>query len=129
MESTSIPAVEHECRQCCAFCDRLIQPAGCIESGCPYLYLYDDASGTRFMGCMRKVFRTEIDVDLFEQAQRTRQGFGGVKMTGTPIEHCRMAVEQAYDGEGAAFACTNPGFFEPPPPDETAGAFDLRDRL
>ena len=34
------------------------------------------------MGCMNKVFRGEIDVELFEQAERTRHGFGGVKMTG-----------------------------------------------
>lgn len=130
MESASIPTVAHECRQCCAFCDRLVQPAGCVESGCPYLYLYDDeSSGRRFMGCMRKVFRTEIDVDLFEQAQRTRQGFGGVKMTGSPISPCRISVERAYDGQGDAFECQNPGFFERPPEVEPADAFDLRDRL
>lgn len=128
VESASIPAVAHECRQCCAFCDRLVQPAGCVESGCPYLYLYDDeSSGRRFMGCMRKVFRTEIDVDMFEQAQRTRQGFGGVKMSGTPIGRCRVSVERAYDGQGDAFGCQNPGFFEPV--DEDSDAFDLRDSL
>lgn len=128
VESASIPAVAHECRQCCAFCDRLVQPAGCVESGCPYLYLYDDeSSGRRFMGCMRKVFRTEIDVDMFEQAQRTRQGFGGVKMSGTPIGRCRVSVERAYDGQGDAFGCQNPGFFEPV--DQDSDAFDLRDSL
>ena len=73
----------HECRQCCAFCDRVVHPSGCIESGCKFLYLYDDEdTGRRFMGCMNKVFRGEIDVELFEQAERTRQGFGGVKMSG-----------------------------------------------
>ena len=127
MESASLPVVTHECRQCCSFCDRLVMPSGCVESGCPYLYLYDDdVSGRRFMGCMRKVFRSEIDVDLFEQAQRTRQGFGGVTMTGTPIPRCRIVVERAYDGDGEAFDCVNPGFFDPPVYDE---AFDLRDRL
>lgn len=130
MESASLPAAAHECRQCCAFCDRLVQPAGCIESGCPYLYLYDDeAGGRRFMGCMRKVFRTEIDIDMFEDAQRTRQGFGGVKMTGAPIGNCRVSVERAYDGNGDAFDCQNPRFFEPPAQDGAADPFDLRDRL
>lgn len=130
VESASIPVVAHECRECCAFCDRLVQPAGCVESGCAYLYLYDDeASGRRFMGCMRKVFRTEIDVELFEEAQRTRQGFGGVKISGTPIPQCRTSVERAYDGQGDAFECQNPGFFEPPPNDAAADQFDLRDRL
>ncbi len=73
----------HECRQCCAFCDRVVHPSGCIESGCKFLYLYDDEeTGRRFMGCMNKVYRGEIDVEMFEQAERTRQGFGGVKMSG-----------------------------------------------
>ena len=65
-------------------------PSGCIAAGCQYLYLYDDEdTGRRFMGCMNKVFRGEIDVEMFEQAERTRQGFGGVKMTGLPLPQCR----------------------------------------
>lgn len=123
-----LPIVEQECRQCCAFCDRLVQPAGCIESGCSYLYLYDDEeTGRRFMGCMRKVFRSEIDVALFESAQRTRQGFGGVKLSGDPIPACRVTVERAYDGQGEAFCCINPAFRDVAPVD--AAGFDLRDRL
>ena len=109
-----------------------MQPAGCIESGCAYLYLYDDEhSGRRYMGCMRKVFRTEIDVELFEQAQRTRHGFGGMKVTGVPTPQCRIVVERAYHGDGDAFECVNPGFFEPPPYAEPGAPdpFDLRDRL
>lgn len=103
-------------------------PSGCVESGCAYLYLYDDeTSGRRFMGCMRKVFRSEIDVDLFDEAQRTRQGYGGVAMAGAPLPRCRVVVERAYDGEGAAFACTNPAFLDPPAHEEPA--FDLRDGL
>ena len=62
-----------ECRQCCAFCDRVLLPSGCIESRCPYLYLYDDEkTGRRFMGCLNKVFKVEIDVELFREAERTR---------------------------------------------------------
>lgn len=124
-------ALGHECRQCCTFCDRVVHPAGCIESSCPYLYLYDDEeSGNRYMGCLGNVFRVEIDVELFEGAQRTRQGYGGVAMTGRPTPRCRTTVERAYEGEGAPFACVNPGFFEPPEtgPDP-AEALDLRDRL
>jgi hypothetical protein len=128
--SASISAIANECRQCCAFCDRLVEPAGCVESGCPYLYVYDDEdSGRRYMGCMRKVFRSEIDVALFEEAQQTRRGFGAVKMTGQPIARCRTVVERAYHGEGDAFCCSNPGFFDPPVADEAADGFDLRDRL
>jgi hypothetical protein len=118
----------HECRQCCSFCDRLLQPAGCIESGCPYLYLYDDEeTGRRYMGCMNKVFRAEIEVAAFDAAQRERHGFGGVKMSGVPLPQCRTTVEKAYHGYGDAFDCINPGFFDKPV--EPDPAFDVRDGL
>jgi hypothetical protein len=117
-----------ECRQCCTFCDRVVMPSGCIDSNCPYLYLYDDEdTGARYMGCMNKVFRVEIDTAVFHEAQRTRQGFGGVKMTGMPLAQCRTSVERAYDGAGAPFECVNPGFFNDPA--GTTASFDLRDRL
>jgi hypothetical protein len=118
----------HECRQCCSFCDRLVQPSGCIEAGCAYLYLYDDEeTGKRFMGCMNKVFRAEIEVEAFEKAQRERHGYGGVKMSGIPLPQCRTSVEKAYQGFGDAFDCTNPGFFDKPV--EGDPAFDIRDGL
>jgi hypothetical protein len=116
----------HECRQCCAFCDRVVHPAGCIASGCKFLYLYDDEeTGSRYMGCLNKVFKGEIDVKLFNQAERTRHGFGGVKMTGVPLPQCKTAVERAYDGYGEPFECVNPSFYEEPLPADPA--FDLRD--
>ena len=120
----------HECRQCCTFCDRVVHPSGCLSSGCQYLYLYDDEeTGSRFMGCMHKVFRAEIDLELFHQAERARRGFGGVKMTSLPLPQCRTTVERAYDGHGEPFDCVNPGFYvKPTVPDEDA-AFDLRDGL
>jgi len=127
------PQQVHECRQCCTFCDRVVLPSGCIEAGCKFLYSYDDEeTGQRFMGCLNKVFRAEIDVEVFEAAQRTRQGYGGVKITGDALPICRTAVEMAYDGSGAAFDCVNPAFFVPPAVDDDAdpdAAFDLRDRL
>ncbi len=114
VESAAANVTElHECRQCCAFCDRVVHPAGCIESGCAYLYLFDEEeTGRRYMGCMNKVFRAEIDVEAFESAQRTRHGFGGVKMTGLPLSQCRSSVERAYDGYGDPFDCVNPEFFD-----------------
>jgi hypothetical protein len=117
-----------ECRQCCAFCDRVVHPSGCLASGCKYLYLYDDEeTGARFMGCMNKVFRVEIDMAVFRETERTRHGFGGVKMTGTPLPQCKTSVERAYDGHGEPFACVNPRFFDDPAAE--AAGFDLRDRL
>lgn len=102
-------------------------PAGCIAAGCRYLYLFDDEeSGRRFMGCLNKVYRVEIDIALFEEAERTRHGFGGVKMTGAPLPQCEFAVERAYQGAGDPFECVNPRFFDAEHPSR---AFDLRDRL
>ena len=117
-----------ECRECCSFCDRVLLPSGCLDSNCPYLYLYDDeVTGRRFMGCLNKVFKVEIDLELFRDTERTRHGFGGVKLTGTPIARCRTAVERAYHGGGDAFDCVNPMFFDDPSPPELD--FDLRDAL
>ncbi|HSI81417.1 MAG TPA: hypothetical protein VK919_12295 [Solirubrobacterales bacterium] len=119
-----------ECRQCRTFCDKLVEPRGCIELGCRYLYSYfDRASGARYMGCMRKVYRAEIDVAMFEAAELSG-GFGGVKMTGDPLPQCQFQVEPCYEGEGRAYECVNPRFFdctdEGP---EGIRAFDLRNAL
>ena len=86
----------------------------------------DEVTGRRFMGCLNKVFKVEIDVELFRQAERTRHGFGGVRLTGTPLPQCRVGVDRAYDGYGEPFECVNPRFFDPP---VAAPEFDLRDSL
>jgi len=127
VESPSQTPIQNECRQCCSFCDQVVLPSGCVATGCRYLYFYDeDRSGRRYMGCLNKIFRVEIDVELFQEAQRTRQGYGGVRLTAAPLPVCEVAVEQAYDGAGEAFECVNPGFFDVPDDDR---AIDLRDRL
>src|SRR5919109_597237 len=102
-----------ECRQCRGFCDRLVNPAGCLE-----------------IGCMNKVFSAEIDLDLFLLAERTREGFGGIKMTGNPLPQCQFTVERAYEGEGPAYECVNKRFFDAPDDHpESIRAFDLRNSL
>ena len=106
----------------------MVHPSGCLATRCPYLYLYDDEdTGARYMGCMHKVFKVEIDMAVFAEAERTRHGFGGVKMTGAPLPHCRTTVERAYDGRGDPFVCVNPRFFDEPA--ASAATFDLRDGL
>ena len=101
-----------------------------MAAGCKYLYFYDDEdTGARYMGCLNKVFDVEIDVEVFGEAERTRHGFGGVKLTGRPIPTCRVTVERAYDGYGDAFECVNRDFFTSPVDDDDAAAFDLRDSL
>src|SRR3954451_3184515 len=114
-----------ECRQCRTFCDRLVEPRSCLELRCRYLYAYiDPLSGGRYMGCMRKVFRAEIDMAMFEEAERDG-GYGGIKMTGDPLPQCQFRVEPAYEGAGPAHACVNPGFFDA----GHAQSFDLRDAI
>ena len=113
-----------ECRQCRTFCDRLVEPRGCLEARCRYLYSYiDEPSGARYMGCIRKVFRAEIDIDLFEAAEQNG-GYGGIKMMGDPLPQCQVHVEPCYEGAGPAYACVNPNFFDAQQP-----TFDLRDAI
>src|ERR671919_468472 len=99
----------NECRRCSTFCDRVIAPATCVADGCPYLYAYDDPlSGRRFMGCVQQVFASEIDVELFQQAERTKAGFGTVRLANAPLRRCRFEVEQAFRGDGLeAYRCVN----------------------
>jgi hypothetical protein len=119
----------NECRRCTTFCDRVIAPSACVAQDCPFLYSYDDPlSGRRFMGCMQKVFATEIDVELFREAERTRSGFGTVRLAGYPLARCAFEVEQAR--EGTESPCVNRRFFDWPDAGRDAiRAFDLRDGL
>ena len=132
LQPTKSPSKSGECRRCQSFCDKLIDPAGCIAMGCPYLYSYEDAiTGGRYMVCVQKVFAAEIDMDAFDLAQAaSRAGFGGIKMTGESLPHCQFAVEKAFEGDGPEYECVNPRFFdanhESP---ESIRAFDLRNVL
>jgi hypothetical protein len=122
------PTKAGECRQCRTFCDRLIEPRACLQMRCPYLYSYVERwGGARYMGCMRKVFRGEIDMDGFEEIER-RGSYGGLKLTGDALPHCQFTVEPAYEGEGPDYECVNPEFFDAGGAAEAEG-FDLRDAL
>jgi len=115
-----------ECRRCRTYCDKLIEPRACLQMRCPYLWSYvDGPTGRRFMGCVQKVFRGEIDVKGFEAAE-LQGGYGGIKMTGEPLSHCQFRVEPAFEGDGPAHTCLNPSFFDILEPDED---FDLRDTM
>src|SRR5919108_2679809 len=96
-----------ECRQCRAFCDKLVEPRGCLEMGCRYLYSYiDQLTGRQYVGCMQKVFGAEVDLE----SVLSPGGFGGVKMTGDPLPQCQFSVERAFEGHGPAYDCVNPRF-------------------
>jgi hypothetical protein len=117
-----------ECRQCLTYCDRVIAPATCLAARCSSLYTYDDPlSGKRYMGCAHDVFATEIDVALFEDAERGR-GYGTLKLAREPLPQCAFAVEKAHErAPGHEFHCINRRFADFP--DTAPGgvrAFDLR---
>jgi len=116
-----------ECRQCRSFCDKMVEPRGCIEMRCRYLYSYVDMlNGNQYVGCMQKVYAAEVELDSVLE----RGGFGGVKMTGDPLPHCPFTVEQAYEGSGPAYDCVNPRFFDCTDQGlEGLRAFDLRNAL
>jgi hypothetical protein len=116
-----------ECRRCSSFCDKMIEPRGCVEMRCRYLYSYiDSLTGTQYMGCMQKVFRGEVDLD----SVLAPGGFGGIKMTGDPLPQCQFQVERAFEGTGRAYDCVNPRFFDcTDQGPEGLRAFDLRNSL
>jgi hypothetical protein len=116
-----------ECRRCRTFCDKLIEPRGCVEMRCRYLYSYVDArNGVQYVGCMQEVFAAEVDLDPVMEPG----GFGGVKMTGDALPHCQFSVERAYGGAGEAYDCVNPRFFDcSDTGPEGLRAFDLRNAL
>jgi len=103
----------------------MVEPRGCVEVGCRYLYSYvDRLSGAQFVGCMQEVFGAEVELAAILEPG----GFGGVKMTGGPLPHCQFAVERAYEGAGESYDCVNRRFFDCT--DEGAEglrAFDIRD--
>lgn len=114
-----------ECRQCRSFCDKMVEPRGCLEVGCRYLYSHVDAlTGAQYVGCLQKVFAAEVDLTAVLEPG----GFGGVKMTGEPLPHCQFSVERAYEGDGASYGCVNRRFFDcSDQGPEGLRAFDLRD--
>ena len=104
-----------ECRRCSAFCDKLVEPRGCVEMGCRYLYSYVDMlTGAQFVGCMQKVFDVEIDLELLKEGQRGRSGFGAVKAQRQPLPMCRAEVSSCYEHRTDRLGCVNPEFFELP---------------
>jgi hypothetical protein len=116
-EPVTVPAClatsdANSCRACGAFCDRVVYPSGCVQRGCPNLYCYDDREGRRFVGCMLRVFRSEIALDALLGKARSRS-FGALRVAGTPTAVCEIGFEQAYEGRFDLLGCLNPEFFEP----------------
>jgi hypothetical protein len=114
-----------ECRQCRSFCDKMVEPRGCVEMRCRYLYSFVDMlNGIQYVGCMQDVFAAKVELDAVLQPG----GFGGVKMTGEALPQCQFSVERAYEGSGDSYDCVNRRFFDcADGGPEGIKAFDLRD--
>ena len=107
------PAAALECRSCRVCCDRVVYPSACLERACPNLYCYSDADGRRFVGCLERVFTSELDLDLLEAAT-AGSGFGALRCAGEPLPICRTDVDRAYARRAGDLGCVNPEFFELP---------------
>jgi hypothetical protein len=66
------------------------------------------------MGCLQKVFDVEIDLELLEQAQSERGGFGAVRACRSPLPMCEVEVVPCYGSRGDELGCRNPEFYELP---------------
>src|SRR5262249_16341194 len=123
-----MPAIREktgECRQCRSFCDKMVEPRGCVEMRCRYLYSFVDIlTDVHYVGCMQPVFSAKGELEAVLQPG----GFGGVKMTGDSLPQCQFSVERAYEGSGEAYHCVNRRFFDcADDGPEGIRAFDLRD--
>lgn len=107
------PQEETECRRCDVHCDKVVYPAACIEGACPFLYAFEE-HGRTFVGCMQKVFGVELDLELLEQAEDAKPGFGAVKAQRQPLPMCRAEVSSCYENREDRLGCPNPEFFELP---------------
>jgi len=107
------PQDEVECRRCEVHCDKVVYPGACVEQGCPFVYAYE-AWGHTYMGCMQKVFSVEIDLDLLQEAERERGGFGGVRAQRAPLPMCKVEISSCYPQRADDAGCRNPEFFEVP---------------
>jgi hypothetical protein len=108
------PQDELECRRCEVHCDKVVYPSACIERSCPFLYAFDEFGHT-YIGCMQKVYGVEIDLEMLEEAEAKREGFGAMRTTRSPLPMCRVEVEECYGSERSGeLGCVNPEFHELP---------------
>ena len=102
-----------DCRGCEVHCDKVVYPSACLERSCPFVYAYEE-HGRTFIGCMQKIYETEIDLDMLRMAERRRDGFGAVRAMRVPLPMCRSEIEPCYEHRGGDLGCVNPEFKELP---------------
>jgi hypothetical protein len=107
------PQDEVECRRCETHCDKVVYPGACLERGCPFAYAHEEF-GRTYVGCLMKVFDVEIDVELLQEAESRREGFGAIRATAPALPMCQVEVEACYEGRTGELGCVNPEFHELP---------------
>jgi hypothetical protein len=107
------PQDEVECRRCEVHCDKVVYPGACLERSCPFVYAYE-AWGHTYVGCMQRVYGVEIDLDLLEQAESGRSGFGAVRARRAPLPMCEVEVVGTYPHREDELGCRIPEFHELP---------------
>jgi hypothetical protein len=107
------PQDETGCRRCAVHCDKVVYPAACVERACPFLYAYGEWGHT-YIGCMQKVYDVEIDLDLLQEAQGRKGGFGAVRANRKPLPLCKAEIASCYQHRAPELGCVNPEFFELP---------------
>lgn len=90
------------------WCERVVYPSGCVENECPRLVAYEH-DGRRYMGCLEGVYEVDIDIERFQEAQRTRAGFGALRVSRAPLPMCRCDVETSHP-DRAVGPCVAPDF-------------------
>jgi hypothetical protein len=101
-----------ECHRCPVVCERVVYPAHCLQSGCRYVYAFDEGLH-RYFGCLQKVFSVEIDLAPFQDSAR-RDVYGAVKAKRPPGPECLIRIEQAYRFRYSWQGCQNPTFLQHP---------------
>jgi hypothetical protein len=107
------PQDEAECRRCEVHCDKVVYPGACLARACPFVYSYE-AWGHTYVGCMQKVYEVEIDLELLEQAETGRSGFGAVRARRAPLPMCEVEVVGTYPHREDELGCRIPEFHELP---------------
>lgn len=102
-------AAAGSCRQCPISCERVVEPAGCIEADCPRLYSHI-REGRTWVGCMEGVYDVEIDLRGLERLQQTKAGFGALRAAREPLPICRSEVERTFAHRDPSAPCVNPDF-------------------
>ncbi len=92
---------------------------------CPFVYAYE-AWGHTYVGCMQKIFDVEIDLELLEEAESGRGGFGAVRARRAPLPMCEVEVVGTYPHREDDLGCRNPEFHELPRERATFRVFATR---